>query len=91
MTACLLCMQVCFFEENWVYTPERRAAHRFLARHEIEEAFEGLSTYVLGAEEAKKYSLHSFRSYLACALMAAGCSDAQIQAALRWASDGIFP
>ena len=58
-----------------------------LLQREIEEAFEGLAAYVLGAEEAKKYSLHSFRSYLACALMAAGCSDAQIQAALRWASD----
>ena len=30
--------------------------------------------------------MHSFRSYLASALLAAGCTDAQIQAALRWAS-----
>ena len=46
-----------------------------------------LLTFVLGdAALAKKYSVHSFRSYLASALLAAGCTDAQIQAALRWAS-----
>ena len=39
------------------------------------------------AAEAKKYSVHSFRSYLCSAMMAAGCTDGQIQAALRWASD----
>ena len=46
-----------------------------------------LLVYVLGDPAlAKKYSIHSFRSYLASALLAAGCSDGQIQAALRWAS-----
>ena len=46
-----------------------------------------LLCFVLGdAALAKKYSVHSFRSYLASALLAAGCSDGQIQAALRWAS-----
>ena len=33
------------------------------------------------------YSIHSFRSYLCSALMASGRSDAEIQLALRWASD----
>ena len=46
-----------------------------------------LLTFVLGDPAlAKKYSVHSFRSYLASALLASGCSDGQIQAALRWAS-----
>jgi len=38
-------------------------------------------------EEARRYSIHSFRSYLCSALMASGRSDAEIQLALRWASD----
>ena len=37
--------------------------------------------------EAKNYSPHSFRSYLASAMMAAGCQDSEIQAALRWSSE----
>ena len=46
-----------------------------------------LLAYNLGAEEAHKYSVHSFRSYLASAMVAAGCSDGEVQAALRWASE----
>ena len=38
-------------------------------------------------DKAKMYSIHSFRSYLCSALMASGRSDAEIQLALRWASD----
>ena len=38
-------------------------------------------------EKARMYSLHSFRSYLCSALMASGRTDAEIQLALRWASD----
>ena len=53
----------------------------------IDLLFFQLMKFVLGdAAKAKKYSLHSFRSYLASALLAAGCTDVQIQAALRWAS-----
>ena len=58
-----------------------------LSQYDAEQAFDGLITFVVGADAAKNYSLHSFRSYLACAMLAAKCSDAQIQAALRWASD----
>ena len=36
--------------------------------------------------DSKKYSVHSFRVHLACALAAAGASDARIQSMLRWAS-----
>ena len=34
-----------------------------------------------------KYSMHSWRAYLACALLDAGASNATIQALLRWKSD----
>ena len=37
-------------------------------------------------EEAKLYSPHSFRIYLACALKAAGKSDSEIQMMCRWQS-----
>ena len=43
-----------------------------------------VATGRVSAEAAKLYSVHSFRRYLACALLAAGCSDSRIQALLRW-------
>jgi len=53
----------------------------------LDEIFFRMMAFILGDHAlAKKYSLHGFRAYLASALLAAGCSDAQIQAALRWAS-----
>ena len=39
---------------------------------------------VMPVERACNYSFHSFRIGLACALMAAGCSDSVIQAHCRW-------
>jgi hypothetical protein len=41
----------------------------------------------LSTEEAHKYSMHSWRIYLACALYAAGCSNDRIMAMLRWRSE----
>ena len=41
---------------------------------------------VAGAQ-ASRYSVHSFRSYLATALAESGASTSRIQAMLRWASD----
>ena len=40
----------------------------------------------LSEEQARRFSPHSFRIYLACALRAAGCEDAVIQALCRWQS-----
>jgi hypothetical protein len=40
----------------------------------------------MSASEANKYSWHSFRIGLACALLAAGASDAIIMALCRWRS-----
>ena len=68
-----------FCGPDGVGTPLRGAA--------LDKLLHSLLTFVLGdAALAKKYSVHSFRSYLASALLAAGCTDGQIQAALRWAS-----
>ena len=50
------------------------------------DTFERLKKAALPAAEAATLTLHSYRAYLASALMAAGCSDAEIQALLRWAS-----
>ena len=49
--------------------------------------FAALLTLVFGAERAKRYSVHSFRVYLACALRAAGASRELIMEMLRWSSD----
>ena len=38
-------------------------------------------------DRIKHYSMHSWRIYLACALLAAGASHATIQALLRWRSE----
>ena len=52
-----------------------------------DDVLESMLTYVTGSPEAaKKYSVHSFRSFVASSMLAAKCTDAQIQAALRWAS-----
>jgi len=68
-----------FCGEGGVGTPLRAAA--------LDDVFHRLLAAVVGPEQAKLYSVHSFRSFLCSSLMAAGCTDAQIQAAVRWASE----
>ena len=52
-----------------------------------DDVFHGLLGVVLeDAAAAKEYSVHSFRSFLASSMLAAKCTDPQIQAALRWSS-----
>jgi DNA-binding transcriptional MerR regulator len=41
----------------------------------------------LARDEARKYSFHSFRSYLACCLKASGASIAEIKRICRWLDD----
>ena len=60
--------------------------HQPLTGSRAVDTFDRLKKAALPEEEAKTLTLHSYRAYLASALMAAGCSDAQIQAMLRWAS-----
>ena len=54
----------------------------------LDDVFYGLLAAHMGCgvQGARDYSVHSFRSYLASAMLAANCSDAEIQMALRWSS-----
>ena len=53
----------------------------------LHRLFRDFLELILGsADEAKRYSMHSFRIYLCNALAAAGLDDKTIQAVLRWAS-----
>ena len=49
--------------------------------------FQALIVAVRGLERAKSVSMHSWRVYLACALLSQGASFATIQAMLRWRSE----
>ena len=53
----------------------------------LADTFERMLKMVVGAERVKHYSMHSWRIYLACALLAAGASNGTIQAMLRWRSE----
>lgn len=66
------------FTVNSAFQPMR---HRHL-----EATLSSLLSSFLSASEAHKYSWHSFRIGLACALLAAGASDAVIMALCRWRS-----
>ena len=58
-----------------------------LTHAQLDSIFQRLLRWILTDEkEARWYSIHSFRAYLANALLASGRSDAQIQVALRWAT-----
>eukprot|EP00965_Chrysotila_dentata_P110335 3645152-Pleurochrysis_carterae.AAC.1 len=49
----------------------------------LDRAFHAWLTLCYGEETARKYSVHSFRIYLACALRAAGASESLIMEMLR--------
>jgi hypothetical protein len=55
----------------------------------LDAVFKFLLIFVCGLseEEARGFSVHSFRIYLACALYAAKCPNERIQAILRWKSE----
>ena len=58
-----------------------------LRQHTLDDVFHGLLGWHLkSSTEARDYSVHSFRSYLASSMLASGASDEKIQAALRWSS-----
>ena len=68
-----------FFEDAVSFRPMSHSTVDLLLRH--------LLLCVLPEDEAAKYSFHSFRSGFACALLAAGCPPATIQALARWSSE----
>ena len=75
--------------------PERRRGVPLFARTgdqpwrhaDLVSVFSQMLTVIVGAEAAASFSMHSFRIYLACALLSAGASAGTIQAMLRWRSD----
>eukprot|EP00965_Chrysotila_dentata_P110941 3666778-Pleurochrysis_carterae.AAC.1 len=55
-------------------------------KERLDRAFHAWLVLCFGEETAKKYSVHSFRIYLACALRAAGASESLIMEMLRWST-----
>ena len=53
----------------------------------LDDFFKSLLSYVATPERVKRLSVHSFRVWLACALLAAGATPEQIMLLLRWSSD----
>ena len=53
----------------------------------LSHVFLQLLLQIVPANETHKYSVHSFRIFLACALRDAGKTNAKIREALRWATD----
>jgi len=57
-----------------------------LRHRHLDETLGAILGFFLSPEECARYSWHSFRIGLACALMALGASDSQIMALVRWRS-----
>ena len=73
---------------------EREAAPLFVTadgsawRHAaLAKVFDDIIVAVCGVDRAKQVSMHSWRVYLACVLLAKGASFATIQTMLRWRSE----
>jgi len=66
-------------------------AKRAWTESELRTTFKAALSTVVPAHEAKLYSWHSFRVYLACAMQTLGCSDSQVQAFVRWRSAKSVP
>ena len=62
-------------------------AGRSWAKAELSKFFDGLLRHVCSEERAKQLSIHSFRVWLACALLAAGATPEQIMLMVRWSSE----
>ena len=74
--------------------PERESAPLFVKadgsawRHaELAQTFNDIVVAVRGPARAAQVSMHSWRVYLACALLSKGASFATIQTMLRWRSE----
>ena len=53
----------------------------------LDTSLRGLLCTFMPPSEAARYSFHSFRIFLACALLASGASRSQIQSLCRWRGD----
>eukprot|EP00965_Chrysotila_dentata_P063843 2115730-Pleurochrysis_carterae.AAC.2 len=56
-------------------------------KRKLDDFFKAAVALVTTPERANALSIHSFRSYLACALLAAGATPEQIMVMLRWSSE----
>jgi len=54
---------------------------------QLDTALKSLLRPIVGAPNVRKYSWHSGRIYLACALLASGATCAQIQSLCRWQTE----
>lgn len=62
-------------------------AGRSWSKSELSKFFDGLVRLVCTEERARQLSVHSFRVWLACALLAAGATPEQIMLMVRWSSE----
>ena len=62
-------------------------AGRSWSKAELSTFFDGLIRRICTEERAKQLSVHSFRVWLACALLAAGATPEQIMLMVRWSSE----
>ena len=62
-------------------------AGRSWSKGELSKFFDGLIRLVCSEERARQLSIHSFRVWLACALLAAGATPEQIMLMVRWSSE----
>ena len=60
---------------------------RSWSKAELSKFFDGLLRLVCSEERARQLSVHSFRVWLACALLAAGATPEQIMLMVRWSSE----
>ena len=56
-------------------------------KKQVDDFFKRLLAHVVSKDRARQLSIHSFRVWLACALLAAGATPEQIMLLLRWSSD----
>lgn len=56
-------------------------------KRDLDKFFKALFGMVVSPDRLCRLSVHSFRVYLACALLAAGATPEQIMQLLRWSSD----
>jgi len=75
---------------NYPFIPIHHAK-RAWTESELRTTFKAALGTVVPAHEAKLYSWHSFRVYLACAMQTLGCPDSQVQAFVRWRSAKSVP
>jgi hypothetical protein len=66
---------------------EKHPPARPLAASQLDSMLQLILRRLIGKVNASKYSWHSARIYLACSLLAAGASHAQIQALCRWQTE----